>query len=87
MGLGSHRYVTQVKPGASRRLDNVVRKRDRLLIVRFCQTKYSLTAGIMGDVGPTRNFSGSAARNGQREVIRLLSRTEVLHGRHQGVKQ
>jgi len=53
MGLGSHRCATQVKPGASRRLDNVVQKWDRLLMVRFCHTKYSLAAGIMGYVGPT----------------------------------
>jgi hypothetical protein len=50
-------------------------------------TKYSVTAGIKGDVGPSRGFSGSAARDDQRDVIRLFGRTEVLYGRHQGVKQ
>ena len=74
-------------PGASRRLENGVRKLDDPLILRFCQRKHPLTAGIIGDVVPTRNFSGSAVRDDQRDVIRLFSRTEVLYGRNYGVEQ
>jgi hypothetical protein len=87
MGLGPHRCLTQVKPGARRRLDSVVRKWDRLLIVRFCRTKNFLTAGLMGDIGPTRSFSGSAVRDDQRDVIPLFSGSKALHGRYQRVKQ